>query len=526
MNWRLSGKPTSLWFPSSTLGTRQASCRRLMSRGSQAGAWEPGQDHASPKSVMVRLFQRTARVAWAPTLAVAMIFAATAPAAAQSVWELTPYRIRIVIAAGDSPELTPRLMTDLGADLVSRADGLIGAAWDVSVDDAGPALARAMLDAPDAVTLESIPEDLLEFDKVMLLAIVPRQSEYQVVGRELDVRTRTFNTSIELLASQTRALGRTTFTAVLRAFAPLAQIVPPEGGEEEEIALRLRASGFPARDAAYSPVVPGSLFRPIIRYDDRQGKPKRIMIMPWTFLRVEDVPGTGLKCKVHSGIRNPLGGRRRGRVSQLALAVINPDKPTRLVLKSRTDPDRVLVGYDVHCQAPGSKSTELVGRTDRRGSVTVEPSDSVLRTLYVKHGGALLARLPMVPGISDQLEVPVADDDLRLEAEGFITGVQQELVDIVSRRAMLVARAKSRLKAGKLDEADSLIRELHVLGNRAKLAALLDQEKRRTFSKDAAMQRKIELMFDDTRKLLFEYVDPKQAEELAGQLRKAREAAG
>jgi hypothetical protein len=471
------------------------------------------------------LFQRTADMAWAPLLAVAITFAAVAPAAAQSVWELTPYRIRIVIAAGDSPELTPQLMSDLGADLISRADGLIGAAWDVSVDGAEPALARAILDDLDAVTLESIPEELLEFDKVMLLAIVPHQSEYEVIARELDVRTRTFNTSIELLASQTRALGRTTFTSVLRAFAPLAEIVPPEG-DQEEILLRLRASGFPARDAAYSPVTPGSLFRPIIRYDDRQGKPKRIMTMPWTFLRVQDVAGTGLKCEVHSGIRSPLGGRRRGRVSQLALAVINPDKPTRLVLKSRSDPDRVLVGYDVYSQPPGSKDTELLDRTDRRGSVTVGPSDSVLRTLYIKHGGALLARLPMVPGISAQLEVPIADDDLRLEAEGFIAGVQQELVDIVSRRAMLIARIRSQLKAGKFDEADSLIRELYVLGNRDKLAIRLDQEKNRTFSKDAAMQRKIEIMFNDTRKLLFEYVDPRQAAELADELRKAREAAG
>ena len=471
------------------------------------------------------ILQRTAGVTWAPLVAVAVMFAAVLPAAGQSVWELTPYRIRIVVAAGDTPELTPQLMSDLDADLVSRADGLIGAAWDVSVDDAGAELARAMLDDPDAVMLESIPEELLEFDKLVLLAIVPRESEYRVTARELDVRTRTFNTSIRLLASQTRALQRTAFTAVLRAFAPLAQIVPPEA-EEEEITLRLRASGFPARDAAYSPVVPGSLFRPIVRYDDRQGKPKRIMIVPWTVLRVEDVSGAGLKCKVHSGIRSPLGGRRRGRVSQLALAVINPDRPTRLVLKSRTDPDRLLVGYDVHAQPPGSKNTQLVGRTDRRGSVVVEPSDLVLRTLYVKHGGALLARLPMVPGISSQLEVPIADDDFRLEAEGFITGVQQELVDIVSRRAMLMARAQSRLKAGKFDEADALIRELYVVGNRAKLAALLDQEKKRTFSKDAAMQRKIEIMFNDTRKLLFEYVDPKQAEELAERLRKAREAAG
>ena len=464
-------------------------------------------------------------VTWAPLLTVALMLAAIAPAGAQSVWELTPYRIRVVIAAGDSPELTPQLMTDLGTDLVSRADGLIGAAWDLSADAAEPELARAILNHPDTVALEAIPKELLRFDKVMLLAIVPRQSEYRVIARELDVRTQVFNTSIEFLASQTRVLGRTTFAAVLRAFAPLARIVPSEG-EEGEVGLRLRASGFPARDAAYSPVVQCSLFRPVVRYNDRQGNPKRIMVIPWTFLRAEGEPDTGVKYKVYSGIRNPLGGRRRGRVSRLALAVINPDKPTRLVLTSQSDPDHVLVGYDVHAQSPGSMNTELLGRTDRHGSVTIEPSDLVLRTLYVKHGGALLARLPMVPGVSGQLEVPIIDDNLRLNAEGIIAGVQQELVDIVSRRAILITRAKSRIEEGKLDEAGSLIRELHVLGNRAKLVALLDQEKNKTFSKDEAMQRRIENMYNDTRNLLFEYVDPQHAAELAEELRIAREAAG
>ena len=146
-----------------------------------------------------------------------------------------------------------------------------------------------------------------------------------------------------------------------------------------------------------------------------------------------------------------------------------------------------MVGYDVYSQPPGSKDTELLARTDRQGSVMVEPTDAVLRTLYIKHGGALLARLPVVPGMADQLELPIADDDLRLEAEGFIKGVEQELLDIVSGRAMLYERAKSRLTEGKLDEADSLIHELRVLGNRDELAADLIREKNKSFTRDAAI---------------------------------------
>jgi neutral/alkaline ceramidase-like enzyme len=48
--------PAGLWFPSSSLGTHWTSSRRSVSKGSQAGAWESGQNQASPKSVTVKRF--------------------------------------------------------------------------------------------------------------------------------------------------------------------------------------------------------------------------------------------------------------------------------------------------------------------------------------------------------------------------------------------------------------------------------------------------------------------------------------
>jgi hypothetical protein len=54
------------------------------------------------------------------------------PAAAQSVWELTPYRIEVLVAFAPVPELTPRLQAELVGNLVDRAESLVGAAWDVT----------------------------------------------------------------------------------------------------------------------------------------------------------------------------------------------------------------------------------------------------------------------------------------------------------------------------------------------------------------------------------------------------------
>ena len=60
--------------------------------------------------------RRVCGITWMSYLAVAIVFGPIGRAGAQSVWELTPYRVRIAVAAGESPQLTPRLMADLAAD--------------------------------------------------------------------------------------------------------------------------------------------------------------------------------------------------------------------------------------------------------------------------------------------------------------------------------------------------------------------------------------------------------------------------
>ena len=465
---------------------------------------------------------------WSPVLARAVLWAglvvwtSAAPAETQSIWELTPYRIQILLATGPAAELTPELEADLRADLVTQVDTLVGAAWEVAVVnpvDLAPALRRAMIWEFEALTIESLPEESLQFDKVILLVISADPNAYRVTARELDVRTEVWSSPVRVSVWQTAKLRDAAFQAVWRAFAPLAQLATVE---DKQVSLRLRASGFSVRDKTFSPAKAGDLFRPVIRYNNREGKPLRITVVPWTFLTVEEVTRAELKCKLHTGLRSPLSGRRRGRIEQLALAVIPPRQPTRLTLTSRTDPEQVLPGYDVYAHPPDSKTTTLLGRTDRHGSLTIDPADHPLRVLLVKNGGELLARLPLVPGMPAEISAPIANDDQRLRAEGFIKGFEEQLVDLVTRREVLLAQIRTRMAAEQYDEAESLIRQLRRLKTRDELGRSLGQEENRLVSEDAAVQRKIDVMFHDTRTLLQQHLDPETVEQLARELLEAR----
>jgi len=474
------------------------------------------------------------------------------PAGAQTVWELTPYRIQVILAFGHAPELTPDFRAELTQALHGRVDALIGAFWDVRVSAPGPALRYAMLRDVTTVTVELVeaecssreatasaggasssaapssaeaaspddaPRPLDDLDKAILLVVLPQPDGYRVVARELDVRTRQWSTPASVPVWHAGKLRDASFAAMRRAFAPLAQVVAVE---KDDVTLRVRAAGFPLRDGTIVMVRPGDLFRPVIRHNDRYGKLKGVLPIEWTFLTVEEVAPSGLACKLYTGLRSPLSGRRRGRYEQLALAVSPPGKPTRLTLRSRTEPHDPLIGYDVYSHAPDSKKTDRVGRTDRLGGVLVPPADPPLRVLLVRNGSEFLARLPMVPGIEPRVVADVRNDDQRLEAEGFIRGLQEELIDLVTRREVLIAQYEARFEEKQYDEAEKLIRELRALETRGDFALYLAQEQKKVFSADKLSQAKIDQMFSKTRKLVTTYLDPTVIEQLDRQLREAR----
>ncbi|MEX2559599.1 MAG: hypothetical protein WD403_06770, partial [Pirellulales bacterium] len=287
---------------------------------------------------------------------------------AQSVWDLTPYRIRVLMAVDNQPDFTERLAESMRAVLAERTDTAVGAAWILQSEPAPDDLRPALLDGLAALSVEQVPQSLveLEADKLIFVTLTAGQGGWTIGARELDLETRLLGTTVSRHVPQRQLLGEEAFQAVLAAFAPLARIEHVDG---DKVQLRLRAGGFPPLDPTLSWIGPGSVLRPVIRYNDRHGKPRRIEPLEWTFMAVESLAGAELTSTLHSGLRSPLSGRRRGPVEQVALAVRPSGLPTRLVLKSRTDPQRRLAGYEVYSHPPHATATHLIGRTDGQGEL-------------------------------------------------------------------------------------------------------------------------------------------------------------
>ena len=461
------------------------------------------------------------------------------PLLAQTNWEVTPYEIEVSVAMEPAPELHERLSQRLCRTVASQSEALIGPAWSVTCTRTPAALSFGCLYRLDELTIEEVealyPEGLKR-DKIIFVAIRPTGSGFSLDVRELDGRARVWARRESRQVLHPDGLLEATVGLVIKAFSPLAQIGKSvdeddrPGKPKKQFIVRFRAGALVTR--ADSPILvgAGAVLQPIMRRNDRLGRPKPGGVEPlaWTFLTLLDGDGSERIGQVHSGMRSPISARISRRVDRLALAVTPSPRDTRLQLRASGDEERTLVGYEIYARRPNqdhSEPSDFLGESDFEGGVNVPSGPDPLRILYVKNGGELLARLPIVPGLDETATVSIFDDSLRLEAEGFVRGLQNSLVDRVVEREILIARIRRRIEAGKIDEAGNLLTELRSLKLPSHLAIDLANARQDLIVKATARtQAKINNVFSETEKQLRNYQDARDVEQLTGELEAAARA--
>jgi hypothetical protein len=463
------------------------------------------------------------------------------------LWEFTPYRVQILVAADAEPGLPASLAADLQRGVQERIEALVGSPWDVETVAASAGMAHTMRWRFDAVAAADLPPTALHFDKALLVRISRLASGYRVAARDFDLRAQVLGAAAVHDVAERSLLGTAAVDAILEAFAPLGQVDVVEAKQSQ---IRLRAAALPTRDPDLPVLTQGSVFIPALRFNNSDGSLKSVRTIPWTFLASEPRGGpaeavggqaklpersskappadpTMVNCRIYSGLRNPLSSRRRGRSEQLAVAVNPPRAATRVELFSVSEPDYPLGGYEVHAQRPGSAATAPLGLTDYRGVVNVPPDEAhPLRILIVKNGGEPVARLPVLAGWEPSLRALVTNDEQRLRVEGFITGLQERAVDTVARRELLMARIQARLSAGQVPQAETLFQQLKALPSLGAFQQELQIFERSVQTNDPRLKRKIDKLLADTRKVLETHLAEQRVTNLASELQAAKGATG
>jgi len=450
-----------------------------------------------------------------------------AAARAQVNWEYSPYSVKVWVAFGHSAESTDRLMEQIAETVSQRAYVVAGATWDIETVKCPPELRYAAATDIESITVDDIKtvdESVLKKDdKLFLLGIRAEMANAVLQVRELDCRSRVWRPVLSRRVVQQARIPRETFAAVADAFSPLVRIEIPKGREAQ---VRIRAGGLITSDSSPSQIHDHDVLLPVIRRNDRLGEPMKgpggIEVVPWTFMTISERQGGVLQCKIHSGMPSALGGRSSSRTVKLALAVKPRGETSFLRLQTRDESRLPLGGYEIRAKDPVTEDSELVGKTDWRGMLQVPEAGHPLRILYVRNGGQLLARLPMVPGLEAESTAYVRNDDTRLDAEGFVKGLQTKVMDLVARRHLYEARFRRHLNKNEVDKAAELLETFRKLDTRNSLLRQLHDEEQRTKSPDKRVQAKIDQLFNDTSQLLKKFLDPDKARNMQTDLEAAQ----
>ena len=373
-----------------------------------------------------------------------------------------------------------------------------------------------------------ITDALEQFDKVFLVNVCRVEEASQIEAVELDVLMRFVGPVTRMPLNREASVSHWIGQSMVNAFAPMVRI---DNAGQKTVQGLVRAGGLILNEDSPAMIRKGESLKPLVRKNDRNGDPFLIGPIDWAHLIVDEVDGNKLKMDFYNGRSGGLQGRKNKRTFRMAIR-LHPNRDfTTLRLHAQGKPDFPLIGYEIYQRVLKAKTMNFVGRTDWDGRLEVKRTKGKpLRLLYVKNGGAVLARLPLVPGLQPLEVADIRGDDLRLQAEAYIRGVQNAIIDLVAVRELFKARIGLRLQRGEMTKAKDLMDALR--GQPSNEALANDMGKRQTVylerlgNRNAGQRRKIDQMFTTTRDLLSKHINPKLLRDLESDIIRAEKNGG
>ena len=378
---------------------------------------------------------------------------------------------------------------------------------------------EAKLIIPEVAGL--VGQTVEQYDKVFIVSVKTNQVPNRIEAVEFDTLMRHFGPVASVNSNGASFLPRGISICLTKAFGPMVRI--ENAGQRSALGL-LRAGGLVReKDRDHSPawIRVGDVLEPMTRKNDRNGNPIMIGALDWAYLHVTELDGykeRNVQMDFYSGRGGGLQGRKNKRTFKTALRVRPELDSTEVRLHLQRDPEFPLIGYELYQKDLESGDMTFVGRTNWNGVLQVEPTDDPLRLLYVKNGGAILARLPLVPGLYSKVVADLSGDDIRLQAEAYVRGAQNSIIDLVAIRELFKARILLRLERGEMEKAEELLTALRDQPNSEVLYGEIGKKQQDFINllgtKNANQSRKVDEMFTNTRELLQKHITPKLVQDL------------
>ncbi len=372
---------------------------------------------------------------------------------------------------------------DEWAGLVRR---FVGQPWALELVEGAGNLPAFSIEDLKAETLKPLAGSA---DKAWAIRVSPLGAAFVLEGREWDAATNWLGEVHRVEVGQPGDLPRGLLRLALAMFGPTAEVRESKDGG---VSFLVRGASIPAASPAGAVVEVGTIFR-AFRIFARPEDPT--IPVKYSYFRVEALDGPIARCRIISGLRDPLTKRFAKKNRLVALGIKPASAPLRLRFtltgpKATADGERTpAAGYRLTARSVGATSKPFdVATTDRDGRVVLPAGFApglVMLRLFAGNDEPMID-FPAMPGEGgEEREVPFEPRPLTLAFEAKLDALRDEIIDLVAIRYRLESRMKRRLSAEDWDGLDRSIAEFAKLTPRQ---SFLDRLKR--IEEDAQAQER------------------------------------
>jgi hypothetical protein len=467
---------------------------------------------------------------------------ASAPEAALTPlpFDEQPYSVQAIVSFSDHTRFTPRLRGDVLRRFRTHAAAFIGRVWQLEVQDASDRLQFDQPETMQKLTAQQVAPFSEGRDKLFVLGVRFAGDRFLLAGREYDVAFDQWGPEFHGTARETGQIARELMLIASRMFSPLAQI---ESAEKSKVTIRIKGGRLPTLDqgavdpkARHKPgfqfVQNGTLLRPMRYLLTEEGEVAEIAPLPWTLYEVDRRDGPLATCRVHSAIRNPHPAASRDR-NEPQLIVLRSAGGSTVLRIIDSDTKTPLAAMDVEVRERIDAPYIPLGTTDLDGRISIPPNRTGPGhvTVFVRHGRDTMAMLPILPGAAEEPELALKPDAIRLDIEGRVVAVQEQIIDQVARRKILQSRIKSAIAKKNWNEGEALLKFLKESPTQESMLSRLEHAKveARAKREEKLWTGKVKRMFSETEQIIQAFFNPDEfadlVEGLEDELVSEREAA-
>ena len=392
------------------------------------------------------------------------------------------------------------------------------------------------------------PNLLRQLDKIYATSLRYENGVYELGVAEFDTNARVRVLTAKRSFRNLETLPAQIFSCLKEVFSPIAQVDYNGVTDGKTARIKIRAAAMVADVEAGSPIMihKGDVLRPVVRKNDRSTQAPEydgVIEVTWTYMYINDLTvqededlgvlrtngnGKGQVISTFTMLRNPIAARRNTLQEKYGLLVRPVQESSLLKIVANDRENYTLQGYNVYAKSPkidpeaeGDAPTLLIGQTDWRGAIEVtqdifqNQGTTKLVVIYVRNGQQVLARLPIVPGYRALEEVKLPNDDYRLQYEAFFVEFQNSILDYTVQQAVYKIRIEHHINKDEEEKARKLLKELSKVPSAVALNDVLSKREASLQDDpniDANTKRKIEGMFEKTRKLINEYLQGNDVE--------------